>query len=720
MINICKKIFLPVLAMCLFASQAVAHNISLSDSPHSLELKPSLVGAPAYLLAKSYWLGGADIGLDFKEEDDDTRCRAQAYTKEPCTDNESIISYCGSSNQYHKCGCDKSVYIYDTFTCGSGAHPDMSPEYTCGSDSSIKSDRCICDAEDELWLDGQCVFYCSKDEHCAENEICITSTGQCEFKDCDKYGCESGQICHNHNCETPNCVNGGTTCQQGETCDPNTKQCVEDPNSCPAGYQESACNDKQVSNGNNHTTSSGKICYACRDKTCDDLNCDKVTQTCNSAALICVDKEGCKPEASATPCAEDQKPLGSYVADNGTTCYQCQDMSCQEQLEAAGYGLNGAFGSNGTTVITKDITLSNFTNNKKYITLKGLSFSKCTYGAKPTVTLTQSSPSMSGVGMDNLKIKATGSMVLNGEATVKDTEFQVTYLDISSSANAWTRITLEGDIKLTGKLTVYSNGKLTVMNNFSASEGIWINKGTINLAYDAKLTTSKNIELAQSATLATEFKGSSTKGRVEANNIYSDGYIDFYKKNVYVTYETIINHSNDVNFCRGGGGRPGDCLLSLSDAIISTKNLILNKGAKFEPSSSSVTVRNQFTIYTVGTDFTATKSTITAKEAFIACDASDVNKKYYSAVARLKDNSTWKFNYGDVLHMGRGESVICFSNGSKLTSARWTRQSSLVNEFDGARVEGADNYKDIGYEDDGDGSSKLNYKNRGTCSSVGI
>ena len=69
--------------------------------------------------------------------------------------------------------------------------------------------------------------------------------------------------------------------------------------------------------------------------------------------------------------------------------------------------------------------------------------------------------------------------------------------------------------------------------------------------------------------------------------------------------------------------------------------------------------------------------------------------------------------------MGRGESVICYSNGSKLQGKDWKKTTNRTDGFDGARVEGADNYKDISYDSNGDGSKKLNYKDRGKCSTYG-
>ena len=415
MTDLIKKIILTAAVLFSGIAPVLAHKDTSFNSPHKLELKPASFAEPSYQLAKSYWLGGADIDLGFKGDDDATVCQSRGYTTGSCGTNQEIVSYCGAGNQYHRCGCNDRIYRYDDITCGQDAYPDMSDEYVCktSSSGSGKSDRCICYADDQRWIDGSCVFYCSQDSHCADDEICITSTGQCEFKDCEIYGCDGGQVCYNHYCEVPNCVNGGTSCVQGEKCDSVSKQCVEDPNTCPSGYQESACSDKQVSDGSNHTTSSGKVCYACRAKTCDDLNCDSVRQTCNSAALICVDKAGCSSGDSTTACKSDQKPLGTYVADNGDTCYQCQNMTCQEQLEAAGYGVDGAFGTNGTSVITKNITLNNFTNNKKYISLKGLSFSQCKYTTKPTVTVSPDVPFMNSVSLDNLIIKAEVICVIN-------------------------------------------------------------------------------------------------------------------------------------------------------------------------------------------------------------------------------------------------------------------------------------------------------------------
>ena len=662
MTDLIKKIILTAAVLFSGIAPVLAHKDTSFNSPHKLELKPASFSEPRYQLAKSYWLGGADIDLGFKGDDDETVCRSRGYKTDVCGTNQIIVSYCGAGNQYHRCGCDDRIYRYDDITCGSDAYPDMSDEYVCNSGSSggSKSDRCICRAEDEQWIDGRCVFYCSQDSHCGENEICITSTGQCEFKDCEIYGCDNGQVCYNHSCEVPNCVNGGTSCVQGEKCDSVSKQCVEDPNTCPAGYQDSACSDKQISDGSNHTTSTGKVCYACRAKTCDDLNCDSVRQTCNSAALICVDKAGCSDGYSTAACTASQEALGSYVADNGDTCYKCQELTCQGQLEAAGYGVDGAVGRNGTSVITKNITLNNFTDNKKYISLKGLSFSKCKYSSKPTVTLTQASPSMSGVGMDNINVSGSGSIVLNGTATVKDVDFNFSYLDISDTNNAMTRITFEGDVNLPGsKLTVYPNGKLTIMNNFYAYNGIEI-RGSVDLAYAASFRTSQNLTLNQSANLTTESSGPDGRGSVVANNIISSGYISFYRKDIAVTYDILLSSSGDAAFCNQRS-RPGDCKLSLSASTLNVgASIYIRDGGQFESSSSTTAIGDALLAYQGGqvtlnsSDLTAYKIYSTVDGGKFEIEGGNIKATYETAVGWNWENGTELANEYATIRMRKG------------------------------------------------------------------
>ncbi len=716
----------------ILLSGITAANAAVGGSYSKNSLTINLSDSPGYQLAKSYWLGGADIDLGFKGDDDATVCQSRGYTTGSCGTNQEIVSYCGAGNQYHRCGCNDRIYRYDDITCGRDAYPDMSDEYVCktSSSGSGKSDRCICYADDQRWIDGSCVFYCSQDSHCADDEICITSTGQCEFKDCEIYGCDGGQVCYNHYCEVPNCVNKGTSCVQGEKCDSVSKQCVEDPNTCPSGYQESACSDKQVSDGSNHTTSSGKVCYACRAKTCDDLNCDSVRQTCNSAALICVDKAGCSSGDSTTACKSDQKPLGTYVADNGDTCYQCQNMTCQEQLEAAGYGIDGAFGTNGTSVITKNITLNNFTNNKKYISLKGLSFSKCQYTDKPKVTLTQTTPVLTAVSLDNLIVNGSGSAVLKGTARVKDVDFTgFPYLDIGGHDFANSNITFEGAVTLTGKeklLTIYKNATLYVNGDFSTfqttiKEGgiVHINdNATVSLVYNQNLNSNGTLKMSTKANLKVggDFildgemtnlitsTSSTPRGIVTASNLTIQGEMNINRKNVTISGKLTIKD--------GGKYNPLYSDTTVNDAWFA-------KGGVFSPSHTTFRVKSQFTIYSVGTQFTTSNTTIYAKEAFIACEPNDVNKKHYSAAVRLNDNSHWIFESGNVLHMGRGESVICFKSNSTLKGKDWEKKASSSIDYDGARVEGADNHKNISYDSNGSGSKKLNYKNRGTCSSYG-
>ena len=142
------------------ASLVQAHNDTFFNSPHKLELKPAN-SEPAYRLAKSYWLGGADIGLSFEGDDGSTICRAQGYTSDSCIPPLSIIKTCSYNGNYHLCGCDSSVYKYSSQDCPADAEPD-------GSDT------------------------------------------------CDGYS---------RACEAPNCANGGVKCPDGQTCNTATKLC---------------------------------------------------------------------------------------------------------------------------------------------------------------------------------------------------------------------------------------------------------------------------------------------------------------------------------------------------------------------------------------------------------------------------------------------------------------------------------------------------------------
>ena len=130
----------------LFSGVSVvqAHNDTFFNSPHELELKPSsLLSGEGVKLAKSYWLGGADIGLTFEGDDDETRCRAMGYTSDSCPGNETPVKFCGSNNQYHMCGCDSSVYKYTTENCPYGSVPDAdvcdgySRGCTCGESGYV-------------------------------------------------------------------------------------------------------------------------------------------------------------------------------------------------------------------------------------------------------------------------------------------------------------------------------------------------------------------------------------------------------------------------------------------------------------------------------------------------------------------------------------------------------------------------------------------------------
>ena len=696
MTDLIKKIILTAAVLFSGIAPAAAHKDTSFNSPHKLELKPASFSEPGYQLAKSYWLGGADIDLGFKGDDDETVCRSRGYKTDVCGTNQIIVSYCGAGNQYHRCGCDDRIYRYDDITCGSDAYPDMSDEYVCNSGSSggSKSDRCICRAEDEQWIDGRCVFYCSKDSHCGDDEICITSTGQCEFKDCEIYGCDNGQVCYNHSCEVPNCVNGGTSCVQGEKCDSVSKQCVEDPNTCPAGYQDSACSDKQISDGSNHTTSTGKVCYACRAKTCDDLNCDSVRQTCNSAALICVDKAGCSDGYSTAACTASQEALGSYVADNGDTCYKCQELTCQGQLEAAGYGVDGAVGRNGTSVITKNITLNNFTSNAKYISLKGLSFSKCQYTGKPKVILTQTTPVLTAVSMDNLIVSGSGSAVMKGTARVTDVDFiDFPYLDIGGHDFVFSNVTFEGTVTLPNRLlTIYRNATLHVNGHFSSGEASIKEGGILDLSNVKTFTTVSNINVNTSGTLTTRSSTSSNGGTIRAEAIYVDGSADFNYKTVTAGTEIATYNGGSLkvknskiitekwDFWVNGG------VFDAEGSTLSLKgNFIVKSGATFKASNTTisathgklyngaaVTIANK-----VNLNFSGRFSCAVSKITLGTCDSlSPQNNDDYGISAN-------EFELGQVDGSGASNTQISLCGGSMM---KFSGSSGVLNQYNNAKI----------------------------------
>ena len=124
MTNLTNKLFLPVFMLLLCISPAAAHNDTFFNSPHRLELKPASFAEPGYRLAKSYWLGGADLDLNFKHEDDKTRCNSMGYFQEACQGNKSPLLKCPYNSAYFKCTCDTSVYRYSALNCPPGSYPD--------------------------------------------------------------------------------------------------------------------------------------------------------------------------------------------------------------------------------------------------------------------------------------------------------------------------------------------------------------------------------------------------------------------------------------------------------------------------------------------------------------------------------------------------------------------------------------------------------------------
>ena len=246
MTNLTNKLFLPVFMLLLSISPAAAHNDTFFNSPHRLELKPASFAEPGYQLAKSYWLGGAEITLNFKGDDDDTICQAKGYITGACKGNETPIKYCGAGNKYHLCGCDASVYRYSVSNCVSGSLPN---DDICGD----YSNGCVCDGA-FVWNSdsNSCDFYCSSNYDCP-GQVCRTSSGDCVDCVYDS-DCGSGQVCTDNKCETADlCAN--VDCAGGQTCNASTGECE-----CPSGQVLSNGQCEQANCANGGASCSTGVC----------------------------------------------------------------------------------------------------------------------------------------------------------------------------------------------------------------------------------------------------------------------------------------------------------------------------------------------------------------------------------------------------------------------------------------------------------------------------
>ena len=312
MTNLTNKLFLPVFMLLLSISPAAAHNDTFFNSPHRLELKPASFAEPGYRLAKSYWLGGADLDLNFKDEDDKTRCNSMGYFQEACRGNKSPLLKCPYNSAYFKCTCDTSIYRYSALNCPPGSYPD---EDVCDDYSK----GCICE-NNKIWSaeDNSCVG-CLSDSDCTDGkecnnrecvnidlcagvnctggQSCNADTGQCE--------CPSGEVFYENQCQAPNCTNGEVTCSGSTPVCAANGQCVE----CVSA---SDCGANEICSGNTCQTvdrckdvscSGGKSCVngACvcpsgqvdNNGTCETPNCanGSITcgdgQTCNETTKVC-------------------------------------------------------------------------------------------------------------------------------------------------------------------------------------------------------------------------------------------------------------------------------------------------------------------------------------------------------------------------------------------------------------------------------------------------
>ena len=315
MTNLTNKLFLPVIALLLCISPAAAHNDTFFNSPHRLELKPASFAEPGYQLAKSYWLGGADLDLNFKDEDDKTRCNSMGYFQEACQGNKSPLLKCPYNSAYFKCTCDTLIYRYSALNCPPGSYPD---EDVCDDYSK----GCVCE-NNKIWSaeDNSCVG-CLSDSDCADGkecnnrecvnidlcagvnctggQSCNSETGACE--------CPSGEVFYNNRCEAPSCTNKEIQCSGSTPVCAANGQCVECVSASDCGANEicsgntcqtvDRCKDVSCSGGKSCNPNNGQ-CECPSDKpyesggVCEAPNCANgglscpSGQTCNTSTKVC-------------------------------------------------------------------------------------------------------------------------------------------------------------------------------------------------------------------------------------------------------------------------------------------------------------------------------------------------------------------------------------------------------------------------------------------------
>ena len=348
MTNLTNKLFLPVFMLLLSISPAAAHNDTFFNSPHRLELKPASFAEPGYLLAKSYWLGGADLDLNFKDEDDKTRCNSMGYFQEACQGNKSPLLKCPYNSAYVKCTCDTSIYRYSALNCPPGSYPD---EDVCDDYSK----GCVCE-NNKIWSaeDNSCVG-CLSDSDCADGkecnnrecvnidlcagvnctggQSCNSETGACE--------CPSGEVFYNNRCEAPSCTNKEIQCSGSTPVCAANGQCVECVSASDCGANEicsgntcqtvDRCKDVSCSGGKSCNPNNGQ-CECPSDKpyesggVCEAPNCVNgglscpSGQTCNKTSKVCEAAETCRTQAEAKgyKLIENENDFMTAAAANAT------------------------------------------------------------------------------------------------------------------------------------------------------------------------------------------------------------------------------------------------------------------------------------------------------------------------------------------------------------------------------------------------------------------
>ncbi|MFW6053232.1 MAG: matrixin family metalloprotease [Persicimonas sp.] len=169
-------------------------------------------------------------------------------------------------------------------------------------------------AQDDI--DGVCALYrtscnCSSDADCGSNEICDTSSGQCEEAPCQSDAdCATGQECGSDGeCAVPTC-NDDSDCAEGFDCDGG--KCLSDCEVCRDCTSQSDCGSNgfcaDLGSGNKCITNCGENGGCPGDSQCFGVPAPATSGSCTSSADCATGDECYQTESGnfcATPCTSD-------------------------------------------------------------------------------------------------------------------------------------------------------------------------------------------------------------------------------------------------------------------------------------------------------------------------------------------------------------------------------------------------------------------------------